>query len=259
MGTKNIILSRKDAVLLEAVIARYGRIVGFEQLKEVFKESYSFAEIKNRVSLLAKLGWLVRIKKGLYVVVTDIGILTTSDVSFYTICQALNKDSYISFESALQYHGMFDQMLSTVGAITFKKARKYSIKDTEIRFFKIKKELYFGFSQERSDIGLVNIARKEKALLDILYFRSNAYYVSLVWEKLKNYKRNIDFNILKQYAKKFNLSVIRQIGFFLNRLDIDAQDLREHVKGKTSYSKMTKESKDFDAEWRLYFDHSVIE
>lgn len=259
MKTKNILLSRKDAELLENVIVRYGRIVSFDQLKKAFKGVYSALEAKNRVSLLAKIGWLVRFKRGLYAVVTDIGSLASNDISTYTICQALNKDSYISFESALQYRGMFDQMLSTVGAVTFKRARKYKIKDTEIRFFKIKKELYFGFTEERSDIGLVNIAQKEKALLDILYFRSNQYYASLAWEKLREYKNTTDFNLLKQYAKKFNLDVIRQIGFFLDRLGIETNDLAKAVRGKTSYSKMTKGSRDFNAKWRLYFDHSIIE
>lgn len=259
METKNIILSRKDAGLLEEVIVRYGRIVSFDQLKSVFNKAYSATKIRNRFSLLAKIGWLIRLKKGLYVVVTDIGSLTSNDISVYTICQALNKDSYVSFESALQYHGMFDQMLSTVAAVTFKRVRKYKIKDADVRFFKIKKELYFGFTQERADIGLVNIAQREKALLDIIYFRSNQYYSSLVWEKLSEYRRTLDFNLLKQYARKFNLSVIRQVGFFLDRLGVDTSDLIKIVSGKTSYSKMTKESKDFNAKWRLYFDRSIVE
>ncbi|MCX5692629.1 MAG: hypothetical protein NTX47_02960 [Candidatus Omnitrophica bacterium] len=255
---KNTILSKKDANLLEEVIVRYGRIVSFEQLKEVFKKDYSVQEIKNRVSLLAKLGWLIRIKRGLYTVITDISTLAFNDISANTIAQALNKDSYISFENALQYHGMFDQMLVTVDAVTFKRARKYKIQNTEIRFFKIKKELYFGFSSQRSDIGLVNIVNKEKAILDMLYFRSNAYNASLIWEKLSEYKKDFDFSLVKQYAKKFNLTVIRQIGFFLDRLNIDTKELHKLIAGKNSYGRMTKECRDFDAKWRLYFDHKLI-
>jgi len=232
--------------------------VSFDQLKQVFKKDYSSAEMKNRLSLLAKIGWLLRIKRGLYAVITDIGALSSNDISSYTMSRALNEDSYISFENALQHHGMFDQMLSVAGAVTFKRARKYKIKDTEIRFFRIKKKLYFGFQEERSDIGLVNIAEKEKAVLDILYFRSNAYYAGLVWETLKEHKNDFDFILLKRYAKKFNFDVIRQIGFFLDRLSIETKDLLEAIKGKTSYSRMTRDSRKFDSRWRLYFDDSVI-
>jgi predicted transcriptional regulator of viral defense system len=259
MAMKNTILSKKDANLLENVIIRYGRIVSFDQLKEVFTGAYPGAQAKNRISILSKLGWLVRIKRGLYTVVTDIGSLLTSDISVYTMCQALNRDSYVSFENALQYHGMFDQRLSTVSAVTFKRARKYKVRDTEINFFKVKKELFFGFTEERSDIGLVNIARKEKALLDMLYFRSNQYCAGLVWEKLKEYKSGIDFDLMKRYAKKFNLDVMRQTGFFLDRIGVGTEDIRQAVSGKTSYSRMTRGSRHFNPKWRLYFDDSVIE
>jgi len=260
MVMKNIILSGKTAKLLERLVINYGRVVSFEQIKNVFKKAYSEAEIKNKVSKLAKIGWLVRFKKGLYGVVTDIGSLSVNNISDYTICNALNKNSYIAFESALQFHGMFDQMLSGTSAITYKRARKYKIKETTIRFFKIKKDLYFGFSREKAGaIGQVNIACKEKAILDILYFRSNAYYAGLVWSTLVKYKRNFDFSLMKMYSKKFNLNVIRQTGFFLENLGIDAENLAKIVSGKTSYGRMTRESRDYNAKWRLYFDRSVIE
>jgi len=258
MVTNNTILSAKDMSFLEEVVVRFGRIVSFDQLQEVFKKHYSLGGAKNRIARLARLGWLIRLKKGLFIVITDIGSLSTRDISLFTISQALNNDSYVSFENALQYHGMFDQMLSSVGSITFKQARRYKINEIEIRFFKIKKELYFGFAQERSDIGLVNIASKEKALLDILYFRSNVYYAGLVLEKLSAYKKNFDFILLKEYAKKFNLDIIRQIGFFLDHLGIDTMDLAKIISGKKGYSRMTKESVDFNSKWRLYFDRRII-
>lgn len=256
---KNTILSKKDTFLIEEAIARYGHIATFRQLYAVLKQDHSLAEARNRVSRLCSLGWLVRIKRGLYVVVSDIGSLASEDISSYGIAQALNKHSYISFENALQFHGMFDQMLSSVGAVTFERARRYKVKNTEFRFFKIKKDLYFGFAEERADIGLVKMACKEKALLDILYFRSNAYYAGLVWEKLRDYKNSMDFSLFKKYAGKFSFDVIRQAGFFLDRLDVETADLLRIVRGKKSYSRMTKDSKDFDAKWRLYFERSVVE
>lgn len=256
---KNIILTKKDKDLLEEIIVKCGRIVNFEQVKQIFKKEYSLAETNNRVSLLSKLGWFIRIKKGLYVVVTDIGSLKSNDISDLTIAQALNTDSYISFENALAYHNMFDQMLSSVGAVTYQRARKYKFNDTEIKFYKIKKELYFGYKEVRSDIGLVNIAEKEKAILDILYFRSDVYHASLVWEKLKEYKRHFDFDLLKQYTKKFTLDIVRQIGFFLDELEVNTTDLMKLVKRKNSYSKMSKEAKQFNSKWRLYIDNSIID
>jgi predicted transcriptional regulator of viral defense system len=259
METKNTILSQKDALLIEDLIVAYGRIVSFDQVKEVFSKKYTETSLKRRVSFLTKLGWFVRLKKGLYAIVTDIGSLSANDISVYTLCQALNKDSYVSFENALRYHGMFDQMLSGVGGVTFRRARTYNVKGTQIRFFQIKKELYFGFSEERADMGLVAIAEKEKALLDILYFRLNQYYINLVWEKLKEHKDIIDFERLKRYALKFNLGIARKVGFFLDCLEIETENLHKVVSGAKSYSKMTNESKNFNAKWRLYVEDSIAQ
>ena len=103
------------------------------------------------------------------------------------------------------------------------------------------------------------MARKEKAILDFLHFRSNDYCASLVWEKLKTHEKSVDFSLLIKYAKKFNLTVVRQIGFFLDRLGVETKDLSELLKGNTGYGRMTKGSKAFDSKWRLYFDNRITE
>ena len=96
METKNTILSKKDLSLLEDAIVRHGRIVSFDKLRRIFSREHSLAETRNRVSFLSKQGWLMRIKRGLYLIITDIGSLSSSDISGFSIAQALNKDSYIS-------------------------------------------------------------------------------------------------------------------------------------------------------------------
>mgnify|MGYP001309672999 CR=1 FL=1 len=257
MVTKHTILSEKDASLIEELIASFGRVVSFDQIKKVFAKEYSSIGLKKRIGFLAKQGWLIRVKKGLYIIVTDIGLLGSNDISSNAISRVLNKNSYVSFENALQYYAMFDQMVSGTTAVTFERARTYKVKDLIIRFFKIKKELYFGYAEEKSELGTINVAQKEKALLDILYFRSTGYHASLVWEKIKSYKEKIDFTLLKQYAAKFNFDVIRQVGFFLDKIGVETKELLEIVHGKKGYSRMTKESKRFNAKWRLYYDDSI--
>jgi len=143
MDTKYTILLKDDVKLLEEAIVQFGRIVTFKQLSSLLKNRYTSAQsVRNRISFLLKSGWLIKIKKGFYVIITDLSNLSFNDISGMAITQALNKDSYISFENALQYHGMFDQMLKTVDAVTFKTARKYEMQNLQIRFSKIKSSLF---------------------------------------------------------------------------------------------------------------------
>lgn len=257
MDTKNTILSQKDLSLLEEAILRFGRIVSFNDLDGIFSSSYGEGESKQRISLLAKRGWLVRIKRGLYIVITDIATLGFSDLSELTISQTLNKESYISFENALQYYSMFDQMLSSIEAVTDKRARNYKVQDKEYRFSHIKKTLYFGFTTITLEGREVKMAEKEKVLLDMLYFRASSYTASLVLEKLRDYKEDIDFEKLKKYARVFGLSMIREIGFLLDLVKVDTKDLYRIGKIREGYSKMSANSSEFNSRWRLYYDSNI--
>jgi len=256
MATINTVLSQKDLFLLEDVIVKSGRITTSGSLKEVFSKQYQGGEINNKISQLAKQGWLVRLKRGLYIIISDISSLGFSDISELVISQVLNKDSYISFENALQYYSMFDQMLSSVEGVTNERARRYQVQNKEYRFSRIKKELYFGFTAEAVEGRTVQIAEREKALLDILYFRSTANSINLVFEKLREYQDQIDFEKLKKYAKKFGLSMVRETGFLLDQMGVQTVDL-EDVGVEKGYSRMTKDSRIFNAKWRLYYDHNI--
>lgn len=259
METKNTILSRKDSILLETVILDCGHVVSFAQLEQVFAREYARkSDRKRRIALLAKAGWLVRIKKGLYVVVTDLSALTMGNTSSLVISNALNGESYISFANALNWHGMFDQLTKTVDAITSVRARNYRFQNTEFRFFKVKK-LFFGFAKERVEGKLVNIAEREKVILDYLYLRKNAAALSLIFEKLTEYKHDFNFSKMIDYAKAYNLTTLRNLGFLLDTVGISSEALYEIAhRNMKGFSKMHAHAKTFNAKWRLYYDPRVI-
>ena len=259
MEARNTILSQKDLELLEAIVLRYGKIVSFEQIQDAIGQNASRQTVRERVAGMSKAGWLIRLKKGLYLVVTDISSLGFTDVSELVISQSLNLDSYISFESALQYHSMFDQMLARINAVTIRTTRTYQVLKTIYTFSSIKVELYFGFTQELVNNQIVNVAEIEKAILDLLYFRSSGYTVSLVIEKLKEYQDQFDFKKLKEYSIRYSLGMVRKVGFLLDQVGVDTADLfsQNHVK-KNSYAKLTQDAEQFNAKWRLYYDPHII-
>ena len=257
METKNTVLSKKDLELLESIVLRYGRIVSLEQIQAGIGEGTSVGAVRKRVAQMAQAGWLIRLKRGLYLVVTDISTLGMADVSDLVITQTLNDESYISFESALQFHGMFDQLVKRIDAVTPRTARTYKVQQTTYAFSKIKPELYFGFRQETINNQAVNVAYTEKALLDILYFRSTDYAVSLVLEKLRDYEEEFDFDKLKAYSKKYSLGMVRKVGLLLDVIGVDTSDLLTDDVKKNSYNKLTKDADQFSAKWRLYYDSNL--
>lgn len=115
-----VTLSGKELGLIEKLIAEHGNIVSFDMTYEILSGNKSRQEVKNIVSNLVKKGWLVRIKRGVYVL-SDIASRGTTELSQLTIAQIINENSYISFEGALQHYGLFDQYLKIITSVGKKK------------------------------------------------------------------------------------------------------------------------------------------
>lgn len=255
---KNTVLSQSELSLLEAVVLRYGRIVTFAQITEVVGESTSRGALRQRVAQMSKAGWLIRLKRGVYLVLTDISTLGFVDVSPFVVAQALNEKSYISFESALQHHGLFDQLLARIDSVTTGTTKTYSVRQTTYNFSMIQQDCYFGFTAEQIQGHTVAIAEKEKAILDILYFRSSAHAASLVLEKLETYRDDFAFDRLKAYSQRYSLGMVRKVGFLLDQIGVDTSDLATEEIKNNSYSKLTKDADQFNAKWRIYFDSHLL-
>lgn len=258
MQINNTILSQSDLNILEKAIVQFHKIVTFDELASLYAGE-TRDTIRRKVALLVKKGWLIRLKKGQYSIITSIGSLGFNDLSEYVIAQTFNKESYVSFENALQYHGLFDQMLTTVMSVTTKYARAHKVQATNYTSSRIKDELYFGFTTETFGSYTAQVAEVEKALLDMLYMRHTSYNVNLVLEKLREYKHRIDFAKLKRYAKRYGIGIVRTVGFLLDQVGEDTTDLLIRAKAsKNSYNKLTNASTLFDAKWRLYYENNAL-
>lgn len=259
MVSKNTILSDKDSKLIEKVILKYGEIVDAGNLLKIFKKEYSDFAAHNRIHQLEKNGWFVRVKQGLYVVVSDIASRSISNISLFRIARALNNKSYISLDYALNYYNIFDQYTRTLTSITTTRTRKYEFQGIVFKFAKINKNYYFGFSQKRIEGKLVNMADLEKVIIDYFYLNKTSYILSLILEKVKNYKNDFDFEKTQKYALRYNVTTQRKVGFLLDQIGIDSQKLYNKVKlNNKGYSRFSRDSKKFNSKWRIYYDHRII-
>jgi len=255
---KNTILSEKDAKIIEKIILKVGKIASTKDLMRIFTLEYSRFSAQNRIQILAQAGWFLRIKKGFYIIIGNLSSRSISDMSLLVISHALNKESYISLESALNYYGMFDQYSKNITAINLKLSKNYKFQDNNFRFVKVAKKYYFGFEHVRVDGKIINMATREKALLDYLYLDNSFYSASLVFEKFNVYKNDIDFEKLQEHALKLGISMQRKVGLLLDELNINTDKLFINSKKHAGSSRFTKESKKFNAKWRLYYDDRII-
>jgi predicted transcriptional regulator of viral defense system len=251
------ILSEKQSELLEKLIVKYGKIVTFENILDTVRNDLEYQQAKNLVTKLIKNGWLVRIKKGLFVI-SDLSNRGFLSLSPYVVANALVQNSYISFEAALQYHGMFDQLLKKIISVSLLSFKMVLLNNTEYSFIKTNEKLFFGWQDVTIDNKTVHVAFVEKALIDIVNFRKNKYAIDLVAEKLKEYKNSINLVLLVEYLENFSEATIKTFGFIFDLLDIDSTDIyklvENSIKVKNSTHRMLLGDKKFNTKWRLYYD-----
>lgn len=255
---KSTILSEKDHKLLEKAILEYGRILSIHDLMTVFQKEYAKASAHNRINLLSRAGWLRRLKQGLYLIIDSLTARSGIDVSLLSIANALVEGSYVSLSHALNYYQLFDQYSATVVSITATESKKYMLDGYTFRYSKVKQNVYFGFTEKIINGKKICLAEAEKALIDYLYLDNHFGSASLVFEIIRDHHQELDMKKLQAYAGRCGFTIARKIGFMLDQLNLDSLLLYQVVQHNRSISRLTIDSKLFNAKWRLYYDDRII-
>jgi predicted transcriptional regulator of viral defense system len=249
---KRISLTNPDIEFLEQAIINIGSVVTFQQLTSLFEEPIEYARI--RISKLVNQGWLTRIKKGVYVI-SEFSSRGSLSISHLAIVNHLVEDSYISFENALQHHGLFDQYLSSVSTISLAQKVSRTIDGISYHFIRTKSDYFYGWEIHEIDHQNVRIATVEKALIDLIQFHRTRYSADLVLEKLVEYRGEVDFEKLIAFLLMANLTTQRIFGFLLDLAHINSEPLYNLLRNSQSISNLSRsESKIYNHKWKLYYD-----
>lgn len=246
-------LSTKQTQLLEDLIAKYGQIVTSEQIYSLAQNEESERQLKKLVTKLVKTGWLIRIRKGLYAI-SDLSNRGFLSLSPYVVAHLLVKESYVSFESALAYRGMFDQLTDKIISISKIRYKDVQLNSANYSFVTVKDELFLGFEQVSVDGHEAKVATAEKALIDMIQFHRSKYTVDLVIEKLREYQNSLDMLKFNEYLTNMSQVTIKVFGFIFDLLGINSDGLQKLIKDKQTTNWMLAEDKTFNAKWRLYYD-----
>lgn len=247
----NTILSTKQSELLENLIVKYGQIVTFDQILQEAKVFWDYKQAKNLTTKLVKNGWLIRIKRGLYVI-SDLSTRGFLSLSPYVIANLLVAVSYVSFESALQQYGMFDQLTNKTVSVSLKMNKTVHLSGVEYSFVKTKQDYYFGWQEIQTNNQTARVATPEKALIDLVNFHRSQYSIDIVVEKLIEHKDDLDMNRLIEYLARFSGTTIKIFGLIFDLINIKSERLYGLI-SPTDTNWMIPKAGKFNAKWRLYY------
>src|SRR3990167_4814510 len=113
---------------------------------DIFSRTFQISSYKTKYFLerQAKDGFLLRLKKGLYTLKTDLP-------SEEEMANALYQPSYISFEYALAYYNILPEMPYTITSATTKPTRLFTTQSTVYSYRTIKLSAYTGYFLEKKD------------------------------------------------------------------------------------------------------------
>ncbi len=161
------------------------RYFGVGEISEILGIQPSSARVL--CSRLKKQGIIIRLKRDFYMLKETWDNLKYEDL--LKLANMLQVPSYVSCMSALAFYDVSTQVQrSFFENVSLKRTRNFDEDGAFFSYYKIKKELYFGFEKKEG----IFIASKEKAFLDAVYLYSFGKYrfdvSSVAMEKLDKNK-----------------------------------------------------------------------
>ena len=122
---------------------------------------------KDMAFALKEKGWLERIVQGKYLIVP----LSAGENSVYTahefvIASALVEPMYIGYWSAMNHHGLTEQVPQTVYVVTPERAREREIHGVTYQPLSVTEQKFFGYQPTAVVSNQTNISSIEKTLVD---------------------------------------------------------------------------------------------
>jgi predicted transcriptional regulator of viral defense system len=253
---KRTLLTETQLEVLEQALLAHGNILTFADLA-AFLPGKSDAARRTFITRLVDAGWLVRIKRGVFQI-AEMSSLGTLSISRFAVAQIIVPDSYVSFEAALQYWGLYDQLPAAVVSVALQQHKPMVVEGIRYRYVKTTEAYYYGWQTVEISHRQVRVAYPEKAMIDMLQFHRTPLSLNLVVEKLVDHRREIDFDRLEAFLLRANLTTLRIGGYMLDAIGVDTSTLQERSVASTSASRATARSDRYDARWRLYVDPLML-
>jgi predicted transcriptional regulator of viral defense system len=242
MGTNSIEsikqgLSRREALALTRLASQNRTIITIDDIQDAIDVPYDDA--KKIANNLVHKKWLDRLKSGTYLIVP----LAAGETGEYTeheflIASHLADPMYVSYWSALNYHGLTEQVPMTVFAATTEQVPTREIHGVTYTFVTLTEAKFFGYDTVAVDSHRVNVASVEKTLVDCADHPEHCGGIGELAKGLA--AADLDAETLTEYLLRLgNGAAVKRIVYLADLLEVDLTKGETLVDSFTSgYSKL---------------------
>ena len=212
-------------------LERQGIAVFSKQKHRTLLRDFGDQQLADAVHRLVAKGWLLNIERGKYVVVPRAARASWHEHPFVIASGIAPNEHYISYWSALSFHGLTEQIPRVVYvAVRHKQKKPVSFQGVDYRFISLSDEKFFGFRDEEfmalngAATVHVPVAEPEKAVIDALDDESLAGGIP---EIAKAVRRGLEDEILSgerllEYGEKYpHSAVAARLGYLLDIIGVE--------------------------------------
>lgn len=213
-------LSSMESTLLSYLAEEDANIFTIRDVEDHLGKPYNNAKvIANR---LVKKRWAIRLGGGKYLVVPlEAGVKAEYTEHEFIIASHLVEPYYIAFWSALNYHGLTEQIPRTVFVATIKRFGNRRILDTNYRFITPGGKKFFGYQPESIGNAKVNVSDAEKTIADCLDHPEYCGGLDEVVKAIRGGQDRVSTEKLVTYGLRMgNSTILKRLGFLTEYLGI---------------------------------------
>jgi len=189
---------------------------------------------------LSNTGWIVRLKRGLYVISSAFPGMTP--IHEFEIAMALVHPAAISHWSAMHFHGMTEQVpqriyITTTQAILGPRSARNRDKNQRsssreingvlYEFVKVKPERFFGAKDYWVGEAKVTITDPERTLIDGLIAPKYFGDWVEVYSAFKSHFSELDLNKMVNYSLRVDTAVVKRLGWIFEKLNAENSILQK--------------------------------
>lgn len=211
-------------------------------------------QTSNLLKRMEQTGLAMRVERGKYLL---LGLSPEKVLSnpLY-IGSHLITPGYVSFWSALHYHGLTEQAPRMVFVATTRRKKELILREMHFKFVMLKPNAFFGYQREiLADLPVI-VADQPKAILDSLTLPQYAGGVPEVAKALQIAvtESAIDVPTLIEYTARLgNASLTSRLGYLLELLGQSTRGLVA-AKGPVNLDPQRPREGAFNQRWRLYLN-----
>jgi len=214
-------------------------------------DAFQTLSLLNRME---QAGLVMRVERGKFLL---LGLNPEKVLSnpLYIGCN-LSTPSYVSFWSALHFHGLTEQVPHTVFVATTRRKREFVFQETRFKFVTLQPKAFFGYRREMLAELPIVVADEAKAILDSLSLPQYTGGIAEVAKAFQNAIRagSLELPVLLEYAGRLhNGSLSSRLGYLLEVLGQPTGDLKPS-NGPVRLDPKKPTRGVFNKRWQLYIN-----